>query len=73
MKSELKNLVTLAMSNGDIAWHVALAILFLLIGFYIFLRKTRDPNKKPSLTVKILYYVAAPLYVLYKVINHYIQ
>ena len=59
------------MSNSDIVWYVALALLFLLIGFYIFLRKTRDPNKKTSLIVKILYFVAAPLYVLYKVVNHY--
>ena len=71
MKTELKNLVNLAMSNKDIFWYIALAILFLLIGFYIFLRKTRDSNKKTSLTVKILYYVAAPLYVLYKVVDHY--
>ena len=71
MKSESNSLFHFAMSNSDIVWYVALALLFLLIGFYIFLRKTGDPNKKTSLTVKILYSVAAPLYVLYKVVNHY--
>ena len=71
MKTELRNLFNLTISNGDIVWYVALAILFLLIGFYIFLRKTRDPNKKTSLTVKILYFLAAPLYVLYRVVDHY--
>ena len=59
------------MSNSDIVWYVALALLFLLIGLYIFLRKTRASNKKTSLILKILYSVAAPLYVLYKVVNHY--
>ena len=54
------------MSKGDIVWYTALAILFILIGFYIFLRKTRDPNKKPSMAVKLLYFVAPALYVLYK-------
>ena len=71
MKSESNSLFHFAMSNSDIVWYVALALLFLLIGFYIFLRKTRDPNKKTSLIVKILYSVAAPLYVSYKVNNHY--
>lgn len=71
MKAEANSLIHLIMSNGDIVWYAALAILFLLIGFYIFLRKTRDPNKKSSLTVKILYSLAAPLYVLYKVVTHY--
>ena len=71
MKSESNSIFHLAMSNSDIVWYVALALLFLLISFYIFLRKTRDPNKKTSLIVKILYFVAAQLYVLYKVVNHY--